>query len=78
MENVIKSRFGIFIPVALHTHVTFSGVNLIQNTKIHFKYGYIVFCESISDASKIDFVFVKVFGANRDYVNMYHSKLMIK
>lgn len=35
---------------------------------------YIIFCESISDVSKIYLAFVKVLGANCDYVNMYHSK----
>ena len=36
---------------------------------------YIIFCESISDVSKIYLAFVKVLSANCDYVNMYYSKI---
>lgn len=33
-----------------------------------------IFCESISEVSKLYVAFVKIFGANCELINMYHSK----
>lgn len=35
---------------------------------------HVIFCESISDVSKLYVAFVKKFGANCELINMYHSK----
>lgn len=35
---------------------------------------HVIFCESISDVSKLYVAFVKIFGANCELINMYHSK----
>lgn len=35
---------------------------------------HVIFCESISDVSKLYVTFVKIFGSNCELINMYHSK----